>query len=114
MAKLKLVPNPTFTALVPIFVPGGDPVKVKFTFKHRTKTQLKEWLTSTAEGRKEMSDAEYLMEAVVGWDDVEGEDGAQAQFSKETFAEFLENHGAAVRAIITAYSDELSGAREKN
>jgi len=41
MAKIKLIPEPTFTAKVPVPVPGGKPVEVEFTFLHRKRDEVK-------------------------------------------------------------------------
>jgi hypothetical protein len=56
MAKLKLIPDPSFTATVPIPIPGGEPANVKFTFKHRPKADVLKWL----EGIGDTDDAQIV------------------------------------------------------
>lgn len=101
--KLKLVANPTFTAKVGIPVPGGDPVSATFTFKHRTKTVLNEWIAA----RPGKPDVESFMDMVTGWD-------LDEPFDKEHVETFLENYiGAAVETYRT-YVLQLVEGKAKN
>ena len=103
MAKLKLVANPTFKAKVGIPMAGGEAVPVEFTFKHRTKTALDEWI-KTCSGK---SDTESFMEMVEGWD-------LEEPFSKENVDVLLENYIGASVETYRAYVDELIKHKEKN
>lgn len=103
MAKLKLVAAPTFKAKVPIPVAGGPSVEVEFTFKHRTKSALDEWLKS----RTEKADADSFLEMVAGWE-------LEDEFSKANVELLLENYVGAAVATVQTYLAELVKARVKN
>ena len=49
MAKLKLNPEPTFRAKVLVPVAGAAPVAVDFSFKYRTRSELREFVKSLAD-----------------------------------------------------------------
>jgi len=103
MAKLSIKANPTFKAKVPIPMAGAPPVPVEMVFRHRTKTQLGEWLKTVA-GRP---DLDAFMEMVEGWE-------LEDPFNKENAGILLENYGGAAMAVFETYSGELAGARTKN
>jgi len=103
MPKLKLVAEPRFKARVPIPVAGGPPVEVEFTFRHRTKTALDEWIKS----RADKSDAESFLEMVEGWE-------LEDQFGKESVELLLENYVGAALATYRVYVDQLVQAKLKN
>lgn len=103
MAKLSLKANPTFPAVVEIPVAGGESVKVKFTFKHKTKTDLDAFITS----RPGTSDTDSLMDMAEGWD-------LEDAFTRENADLLLENYIGAAVATYRAYVDELVKAKAKN
>jgi len=103
MAKLKLAVDPTFRAQIAIPVAGADPIKVGFTFKHRTTKQLAEFSRS----RADKSDIDTLFEMVDGWD-------LDYEFTRQNAELLLENYGGSAVAIYQGYIDELLGARRKN
>lgn len=103
MAKLSLTANPTFHATVAIPVAGGEPVNVKFTFKHRTKKQLDEFIKS----RAEVEDIDSFMSMVDGWD-------LEDAFTKENAESILENYIGTALAVYRAYIDELVKSKVKN
>jgi len=103
MAKLKLVANPTFKAKVGIPTAGGDPVEVEFTFKHRTKAALDQWMKDmTGKGN-----AEYILGFVEAWE-------LEDALTKENIETLLENYMGASQAIIDVYFDELYPAKLGN
>lgn len=104
MAKLKLIANPTFTAKVAIPVAGGDSVDVEFTFKHRTKIQMDEFLKAW-DGKAVTSDT--LLEMVSGWE-------LEDKFGKESMELLIDNYIGAALAIYLTYIDELYKAKQKN
>lgn len=104
MAKLKLVANPTFRASVGIPLAGGDPVAVEMEFKHRTKTQLDEWIKS----RDDKPDIDSFMDMVVAWP------GLDDPFTRENVETLLENYIGTALASYRVYVEELVGARAKN
>lgn len=103
MAKLKLVANPTFEVPVPIPVHGGESVPVKFTFKHRTKSDLDNWRNLL--GDKE--DADIILDMVVAWE-------LDDELTRDNVVILLSNYAGAAREIITTYLQELMQARVKN
>lgn len=102
MAKLKLNPEPTFTIGVRIPVPGGEADPVAFTFKHRTREQVGEWLRA-----KDADDTETVLACAVGWDLAD-------EFNAENVARLCNNYPGAAGVIVVAYLEELRGARAKN
>lgn len=103
MAKISLVPNPTFDYPVAIPVPGSDPVKVRFTFKHRSRKDVAAWW----EASKEKSDAEMVLDCVTGWE-------LDDEFTPQNVERLCESYAGAALAILNTYAAELRGAREKN
>lgn len=103
MAKLKLIAEPTFKAMVGVPIPGGDDVPVEMTFKHRTRSDLIEWSKSI----NDRPLAEAFMEMVTGWELTDA-------FTKENVGTFLENYGGAFQATVRCYSHELLRARMGN
>lgn len=103
MAKFVLKANPTFAAKVAFPVAGGAAVPVTLTFKHRTRTELDEFMKSR-EGR---TDSESFLEMVVGWD-------LEDAFNKENVELLLENHLGVAVATWKSYLEELVQHRTKN
>lgn len=103
MAKIKLVPDPTFTAKVPIPVPGGKPVDVEFTFLHRKRDEVKGWIEANAEA----TDVESIKWCAKGWE-------LDDEFNAENIDLLCQNYAAAGVAILQTYLDALRGARTKN
>lgn len=103
MAKLSLVASPTFKAKVGIPVAGGDTVDVEFTFKHRTRKELGEFI----QPGDERGDLDTVMACATGWELVE-------EFTRDNVETLIENYGGAALAIYLKYLDELSGQRTKN
>lgn len=101
--KLRLVADPTFKAKVGIPVAGGDEVPVVMTFKHRTKTQLDEFIGS----RSGVSDYDTFMAMVEGWD-------LEEPFTPENVTLLLENYIGAAVSTLRTYIDELVKARVGN
>ena len=103
MAKLKLIASPTFKAKVDIPVAGGPDVQVEFTFKHRTKKALEEWVAA----RTDKSDSDSFMEMVEAWE-------LEDPFNAESVTLLLENYIGAALATYRKYVDELIKAKVKN
>lgn len=103
MAKLKLNPEPTFKAKVGIPVPGSRPAEVLFTFKHRTRDEVIAWV----EGSRDATDVESVLDVVVGWE-------LEDEFNRENVERLCNNYPGSGLVIISAYLDELRGARVKN
>jgi hypothetical protein len=103
MVKLKLVADPTFQAAVPIPIAGGKPVPVVFTFKHRTRAALDEWM-KVMEGK---SNLEYIMGMAEAWE-------LEDAFTKENVELLLQNRLGAADAISFTYHNELYPAKLGN
>lgn len=103
MPKFVLKADPTFKAKVPFPVAGAEPVEVLLTFKHRTKKQLDEFVTS----RTEKTDAESFQEMVVGWD-------LDEEFTPANVELLLENFIGVALATYRAYIDQLVQHRRGN
>lgn len=103
MATLKLNPDPQFKASVDIPVAGGKPSPVEFVFKHRTVSQLDEFVRS----REDVKDIDTVMDLAAGWNLTD-------EFNRENVETLLQNYGGAAMAIYNTYIEELVGARRKN
>lgn len=103
MAKLSIKAAPTFKATVSIPVAGGAPVDVEFTFKHRTKDEMKSFL----ESRDGLTDVDTLLQMVDNWDFAEA-------FTRESAEEMLQNYLGAAVNIYVRYVEELTKAKTKN
>lgn len=103
MKKLKLNPDPTFTAKVPVPVPGGGEVPVELTFKHRTRDEMDAFLKTAGD----LKDAALILEMASGWELVDA-------FTEENLNTFSQNYIGAPRAVFETYVHELVKAREKN
>jgi len=103
MAKLKLQPDPTFKAKVAIPVAGADDVSVEFTFRHRTRDELKKFIDASGE----RDDVDTLLELATGWELADA-------FSKDNVQLLVDNYIAAGRSVFDKYIDELAKGRAKN
>lgn len=101
--KFNLSANPTFKAKAAIPVPGGKPADIEFTFKHRSKDALKEFM----DDMKEKEDVDLLQDLVSGWD-------IDDPFNAESLEKMIQNYPGSALAIYQAYMVEMSGARAKN
>lgn len=103
MAKLTLKAAPTFRAKVGIPVAGGASVDVMFTFKHRTKTELVEFVST----RADKTDEDSFLDMVTGWD-------LEDEFGPDAVKLLLENYIGAAVATYEAYKAELVKAKPGN
>lgn len=104
MAKLTLQPKPTFEAKVGIPAAGAGVLPVVFTFKHRTRTELKSFVAGLGDFA---SDGELIMAMASGWDLAD-------PFTLANVELLVENFVASPTAILDTYLDELARGREKN
>jgi hypothetical protein len=103
MGKLTINASPTFKAKVGIPIPGADPVEVEFTFKHRTKDQLNDFIKT----RADKTDAQSLMDMVSAWDFAE-------ELTIESAHTMLQNYMGAAVEVYRTYVRELAEAKVKN
>lgn len=106
----RLIPNPTFVVAVPLTVPGSERLLVNFTFRHKSKAALKDWV-ARVNGSTSVS---VLAEVVADWSGVEDGEGKPVPFSSEALATMVDNYPTAGREIFDAYFAELTESRTKN
>jgi hypothetical protein len=101
----KLQANPTFTARVPISVPGAEKApEITVEFKHFTRVGIKKFWEDAA-GKE---DADILADIIVGWK------GVDQPYSKEALETLLDMFPAANRDLFAAFNTELFESRRKN
>lgn len=103
MAKIKLIPDPTFTEKVAVPVPGKGAVDVQFTFKHRTREEMQSFLSQ----QKDMDDVQLIMACASGWELAD-------TFDEANVKEFVSQYIAGPAAVFETYCAALTGARLKN
>ncbi len=103
MARLALNAAPTFTAKVGIPVAGAEPVPVAFTFRHRTRSALDEFIKT----RADKADTDTFLDMVIGWD-------LEDEFNRENVERLLENYIGTALAAYRVYVDELIQGKSKN
>lgn len=103
MAKFKLTPEPTFTAIVQIPVHGGGEHPVVFTFRHRRRSVMAEFVESLS-GKSQVNAIEAMATA---WD-------LDDAFTAENIEDLLDNFAGAYDRIQTVYFREMAQARAGN
>ena len=91
MAGLTLKAGPSFKHTVMVPVTGGDPAAVICEFRHRTRSELKDYIATLDDGNK--PDEDLLMDLLVGWV------GPDQEFSREAVQLLCENYPLAARAV---------------
>jgi hypothetical protein len=108
--KIKLVPDPQFKASVPVPVAGAGTVDTEFTFKHRTREEMRAFIkrVNVPHGEEgEMTDVELVMECACGWELVD-------TFNEVNVKEFCAQYIGGPTAVFETYVAEMAGARLKN
>lgn len=105
MSTLKLIPADSFDAPASIRVPGGEPVQVMVTWRHKGRAEVGAWFASAA-GR---DDADVLAEVILGW----GPEIDQP-YSRENLEKLLDAYPGSAVDLLAAYRDGLQGGRRKN
>lgn len=101
----KIEPNPTFTAKVPLSIPGQTrPGTIDIEFRHLGKPQIKAFF----EGLEGKTDTEALGEVIVGWK------GVDMPYDATALELLLSNYPAAGGEIFEAFRKELLEAKAKN
>ena len=107
MAKTKLILTvaPTFKATVGIPVPGAkDPVPVEFTFRHRTKSELKAWREALDLDNMTL---DTVLDCASAWD-------IDEPFDAENVGRMLEIYPGSGLAVVFRYMQELQDAKLGN
>lgn len=123
--KVSLTPPATFKAKVEINMPGGAVGDIEFIFKHRTKSNIKEFIASLSPPKPVDEDAiteaeaaaiaafvapedvDVIMDLASGWD-------LDEAFDAKSVDRMTEVYVGSAQAVINTYLTELSGARVKN
>lgn len=103
MPKLQLKADPAFKAKVSIPRAGAEAVEVEFTFRHRTRAGLDEFIKS----RDGKTDAQTFMDMVIAWE-------LEDEFTPANVDLLLENYIGASLATFRTYVNELVKAKEGN
>ncbi len=103
----KIQPAPTFTVSVDIPRHGEEPAKIKVTFKHKSRDEMRDFL-ERADKSDASQDVTLVNEMIAGWE------GPDMPFSDEAVALLIQNFQGAVPALVQAYSLEILQARRKN
>lgn len=113
----KLNAAPIFTVDVSLTTPGADSQTLKLAFRHKRKTELKDYI-ARVEAAQAANDSEatdkLALEAVSGWNGAIGASGAVTEFSPEAFREMCEEYPMASAEIIRAYLAAITEGRAKN
>lgn len=108
-----IVPEPTFSAPVLLSRPSSDtPVRVTFTFKHKSLREMNAWLGKAA---KFKDDTDFLGEVIVGWGpEITGPDDKPLPYTKKALAELLDKFPGSGAEILRDYRTRLKDARSGN
>jgi hypothetical protein len=104
----KLKPNPTFWAKVEIYRPGEGPSILEVEFAHRGFREALELASEIGAGMPRERQLEVLCGLVRSWR------GADADFSEAALRDAAEDFPGFAASVLTAYLEELRGARRKN
>jgi hypothetical protein len=105
--------DPTFKLKVTLWRPGAkQPTGLTLIAKPKDQDELLEWIKRF--GETVSGDAKYLMEAIIGWEDVAGKDRKPVEFSEDEFDRLLKNFPGIGVVIFKTYLEELKVEREKN
>lgn len=103
----KIIPDPTFTADVPLTVPGQkEQVIVGMTFNYKDKAALIDFEKRCID--KDSSVESLIAEIVSGWS------GIDTECNAESIKALCANYIMAPSEIITAYNKELVRSKAKN
>lgn len=104
----KLKPSPTFWAKVEIHRPGEGPSILDVEFAHRGFREASELASEISAGMPRERQLEVLVSLVRSWR------GADGGFSEAALRDAAEDFPGFTASMLTAYLEELRGARRKN
>ena len=102
----KLEAKPIFTADVEIPIPGLPSERIKFDFKHKTRTEFDALAKAIRDDQKTVEEA--VREIVVGWN------APGTEFTDEALNTCFELFPGSPFALFTAYRSNLIEGRRKN
>lgn len=100
---LKIKAEPTFRAKVMVPVAGGEDVEVEFEFKHRSRSDLVEFM-KTAMSRKS---ADVVEDMLAGWQFAD-------QFTRKNIELLIDDHIGVDGRLLDKYCESLVGRRLGN
>jgi hypothetical protein len=103
---LKLNPSPTFKTTVEIHVPGQEPEKVGFVFKHMRMSELEKFQKRLRDGKDKVTD--LMLEVVEGWE------GVDVAYSPEALKGLSDAYPGFPMSVLSWYINELTKARLGN
>lgn len=110
----KIIPAPTFKAVVSIPVPGGEPQELPVVFKHKGKKALTEFNDAMQKADQQQDkekalkdEADLLFGLIDSWE-------ADEPLNRENFDALLDQYMTANSAIYMAYLESLMGAKRGN
>jgi len=102
---LKLQPNPTFKAKVPVSIAGQvRPTEIEVEFKYMSRSELREFF---ARNSGENDDV-VVKEIIVGWS------GVEEAFSEEALDRLLDKIPTASADLFAVFRRELLESKQKN
>lgn len=104
----KLKPNPTFWAKVEIHRPGEGASVLEVEFAHRGFREAWDLTVEFRAGMPRERQLEVLCGLVRSWR------GADGEFSEAALRDAAEDFPAFTASMMSAFLDELTGARRKN
>ncbi|MBL0142662.1 MAG: hypothetical protein IPP91_11315 [Betaproteobacteria bacterium] len=115
----KLSKHPTFTAVVELSMtgPAGNLLRgaIKGVFKRLDRSEIKDFLERY---NKLIADHaavdDLLAEVLVGWAEMQDDDGSEMPFTRENLNRVLENIPVAGLAFMQSYFKHAAGGREGN
>lgn len=92
---------------------GGTHKKetLNIEFKRIPQSEIKKLLEGEAD--KPATDVEFSKAVVVGWKDVQDEDGSPIEFSSESLQQILEVPMVA-KSVVSSYLESIAGSKVKN
>ena len=99
MTKFTIAAAPTFQAPVDIQLHGGGKAQIRFTFRHRRRSEIEDFVKAM-EGKTREA---VVQEMASAWD-------LEDDFTAVNIAELLDNFGGAYDAISTRYFREIAQA----
>ena len=109
----KLSKNPTFKSMIVHSEPSEDPSKENvFEFIGVFKRMSTKQLRAMSE-KKYKNQTEEVIDCLVGWEDIQDEDGNNYEYTKENVEAILEIYPGLNSSIITAFVENYNEAGRK-
>jgi|SRR5690606_35891758 len=105
-----IIPDPTFSAVVDIPLPGGAKAPMTVIYKHLPSDQWAALWERCSKAKTVNDEAEALIEQILhGWEGVEDASGP-LEFNADNLATVFKNFPGAAGAILASYPAAMQGA----